>query len=213
MNFISTLKIKMTGRSRFARVALVAGLVVALAGACAAPPPAPEDAFYRLSPRAESPLMATPVLKGMVEVDRFTASGSLGSRPLLFSEPGSNTVTEYRYQYWIEAPPVLLQNALVSYLRSAGVAERVASVGLKLRPDYTVRGRIMALETVEGPTSSGLVELELSLRRERDNKVLVLREYRVQMPSAAKNVKSDAAAIERAVTQVFASFVEDITKL
>ena len=184
--------------------------VAGLLSACAAPPPVPEDAFYRLSPRADSPVAPQPLLEGAVEVGRFAAAGSLGNRPLLFSKPGSNAVSEYHYHFWIEAPPMLLQSALVSYLRSAGVAEQVVTPDMRVRPDYTVQGRLMRLETITGPTPSGVAEFELSLRRERDGKLLVLGEYRADVPSGANGVGTDAAAIEKAVDKAFAAFVADI---
>jgi len=191
---------------------LFTGLAAVLLSACAVPPPAPEDAFYRLSPRAAEPLAAAPVLKGTVEVDRFAAAGSLANRPLLFLEPGSGAVSEYHYHFWIEAPPILLQNALVSYLRSTGIAERVVTPEMRVRPDYTVRGRLMRLETVLGENAIGVAEIELSLRRESDGELLVLGEYRAEIPSGPNGVKTDVSAIEKAVNKAFEDFVADIQK-
>ena len=191
---------------------LFTGLMVGFVSACAVPPPAPEDAFYRLSPRADQPQVSVPVLKGTVEVDRFVAAGSLANRPLLFSEPGSSAVSEYHYHFWIEAPPILLQNALVSYLRSTGLAERVVTPDMRVRPDYTVRGRLMRLETVLGDNAIGVAEFELSLRRESDGELLVLGEYRAEVPSGPDGVKTDVSAIEKAVNKAFADFAQDIQK-
>ena len=191
---------------------LFAGLVVSFVSACAVPPPAPEDAFYRLSPRADGSAVSTPKLKGVVEVDRFAASGSLANRPLLFSEPGSSAVSEYHYHFWIEAPPILLQNALVSYIRSTGIAERVVTPEMRVRPDYTIRGRLMRLETVQGTEAIGVAEFELSLRRESDGELVVLGEYRAEVPSGPNGVKTDVSAIEKAVNKAFEDFVADIQK-
>lgn len=191
-----------------APILLLSGLVTA----CAAPPPAPEDSFYRLSPRADGAVASAPLLNGVVEVDRFAASGSLANRPLLFAEPGSNAVSEYHYHFWIEAPPILLQSALVSYLRSAGLSDRVVTPEMRVRPDYTVRGRLMRLETVLGDKPMGVAELELSLRRESDGELMVLGEYRAEVPSDPNGVKTDVAAIEKAVNAAFRDFVADIAK-
>ncbi|MBL4616046.1 MAG: membrane integrity-associated transporter subunit PqiC [Magnetovibrio sp.] len=194
------------------KLTIPAFVFVGLVSACATPPPAPEDVFYRLSPRAAAPAAAMALLDGVVEVERFTASGSLASRPLLFSEPGSNAVSEYHYHYWIEAPPILLQNALVSYMRSARVSDLVVTPDMRARPDYTVRGRLIRLETVQGETSVGVAELESSLRRESDGELLVLGEYRAEVVSGSNGIKTDAAAIEKAVNNAFQQFVSDIKK-
>lgn len=197
---------------RIIKTILPAVCVAGLLSACAAPPPAPEDSFYRLSPRADAPVASKPLLDGVVEVDRFAASGSLANRPLLFSEPGSAAVSEYHYHFWIEAPPILMQSALVSYLRSAGLSERVVTPEMRVRPDYTIRGRLMRLETVLGENATGVAEIELSLRRESDGELIVLGEYRAEVPSGPNGVKTDVTAIEKAVNKAFEDFVADIQK-
>ena len=184
-------------------VALAAGI---LAG-CAAPPPAPEDQFYRLAVTAEP---GDQVLDGVIEVGRFDASGALGNRPLLYVDKGSNALTEYHYHFWLEAPPVLLQGALVSYLRGAGVASQVVTPEMRARPDYTITGRVMRLETVRGAPSKGVVQLELSLRREDDGALLVLGEYATEVPAGKSGIQTDVAALEKAVDDAFARFVADI---
>ncbi|MCR4378837.1 MAG: PqiC family protein [Rhodospirillales bacterium] len=176
--------------------------------ACAAPSAAPEDMFYRLDTvAAESGPVA---LDGSIEVDRFVASGSLGNRPLLFSEPGSNAVSEYHYHFWIESPPILLQSALVSYLRSADVAKQVVTPEMRVKPEYTISARVLRLETVRGSKPKGAVTFELSLRREADGKLLVLDEYRAEVASGSNGVQTDVAAIEKAVGEAFQHFVADI---
>ena len=184
-------------------VALTAGILTG----CAAPPPAPEDQFYRLSVSAQP---GAQVLDGAVEVGRFDASGALGNRPLLYVDEGSNALTEYHYHFWLEAPPVLLQGALVSYLRGANVAARVVTPEMRARPDYTVTGRVMRLETVRGAPSIAAVTLELSLRREADGEILVLGEYAAEVPAGQRGIQTDVAALERAVDDAFARFVADI---
>ncbi len=187
----------------------VLGVVaLGLVGACATPPPAPEDKFYRLDTIAAEP--GAVALDGVLEVDRFVASGSLANRPLLFSEPGSNAVSEYHYHFWIEAPPIMLQSALVSYLRSAKVAKRVVTPEMRVRPDYTIMGRVLRLETVRGAQPSGAVTFELTLRREADGELMVLGEYRSEVRSATNGISTDVAAIEKAVDDAFARFTADI---
>ena len=180
-------------------------------GACAAPPPQPEDVYYRLSPRADGK-MNTPILDGVVEVDRFAAAGSPSSRPILYAEDGTPMVTEYHYHFWIEAPPTMLQSALVSYLRSAGVAKQVVTPDMRVRPDYTVQGRLIRLDTVHGDSASGIAEIELALRDENSGKLVVLGEYSTEIPAETNAVKHAVAAIDAAVKKVFDDFVLDMHK-
>ena len=193
-------------RKLFTMAVTIAAL--SLVAACAAPPPAPEDKFYRLNIMATAP--GETVLDGVVEVDRFVASGSLANRPLLFAEPGSNAVSEYHYHFWIEAPPILLQSALVSYLRTAKVAARVVLPEMRVKPDYTIMGRLLRLETIRSDKPSGAVTFELMLRREADGELLVLGEYAAEVPSGSNGVRTDVTAIDTAVNDAFARFTADI---
>ena len=182
--------------------------VCGLLSACAAPGQVPQDMFYRLDPIATE--AGPQVLDGVIEVDRFVASGSLANRPLLYAQPGSSAVSEYHYHFWIEAPPILLQSALVSYLRSTKVAKRVVTPEMRVTPEYTVTGRVLRLETVRGAKPVGAVTFELSLRREKDGELLVLGEYRAEVPSGTNGIETDVTAIEKAVDDAFARFVADI---
>lgn len=196
-----------TKLGRSTRGVLAVAVTAGLLAACAAPPPAPNDQFYRLDVAADP---GDQVLDGVVEVGRFDASGALGNRPLLYVDQGSNALTEYHYHFWVEAPPVLLQGALVSYLRGAGVAKQVVTPEMRARPAFTVTGRVIRLETVRGAPSKGVVALELSLRREGDGEILVLGEYSAEVPAGRSGIQTDVAALEKAVDDVFARFVSDI---
>lgn len=185
-------------------------LMVGFLSACGTPAAVPEDAFYRISPIPDG--VGKQVIDGIVEVGRFAASGSLGNRPLLMSDRGSNAVSEYHYHFWIESPPMLLQSALVSALRASKVAKTVVTPEMRSTPAYTVTGRVLRLETIRGQNPAGLVTVELSLRQESDGTLLVLEEYTAEVSATKDNVAAGAQALEKAVSQVFASFVTDIRR-
>jgi len=196
---------------RMIKVLAVGLLGLTFLSACATPPPVPDNAFYRITlPKEKAGKM---VLDGVVEVGRFSATGSLGSRPLLMSNPRSNAVTEYHYHFWIEAPPTLLQSALVSNLRTSNVAKQVVTPEMRVTPDYTVMGRILRMETVRGANPSGAVTFELALRKESTGELLVLKEYSADVPSSQDRVQDGAIALEHAVHQTFTDFIADIRKL
>lgn len=190
---------------------LALGLVsVGTLAACGSAPVVPEDAFYRISPQAEK--SGDQVIDGIVEVVRFAASGSMGNRPLLMSSRTTNEVTEYNYHFWIESPPILLQSALVSYLRLANVAAQVVTPEMRVTPDYTITGRVLRFETVRGTDPAGVVAFELALRNERTDKILVLKEYTADVSASQDRVQDGAVALEQAVNQAFKDFIADIRK-
>ncbi|PHS74062.1 MAG: ABC transporter [Rhodospirillaceae bacterium] len=196
---------------RLVKILAVGLLGLGALSACGSAPVVPEDAFYRITPQAEA--SGNSVIDGIVEVGRFAASGSLGNRPLLLTYRDSNEVTEYNYHFWIESPPILLQSALVSYLRLANVAAQVVTPEMRVTPDYTITGRVLRFETVRGAQPAGVVGFELALRQERTDKILVLKEYTADVAASQDRVQDGAVALEQAVNQAFQNFVSDIRKV
>ncbi|MFC1673007.1 ABC-type transport auxiliary lipoprotein family protein [Pseudomonadota bacterium] len=191
------------------RSVLALGVVVSTLAACGGGGAAiPDDQFFRLNTTAAPASSA--VLDGTVEVERFSASGVFSKRPVLYSEPGSNAVSEYIYHFWTDSPPVLLQAAMVSHLRASGVADRVVTPDLRVRADYTVLGRVIRMETVRGASPTGVVTLELALRREKDGELLVLGEYSAEIAADGRDIHAAVQAIDAAVNDAFKAFVQDM---
>lgn len=180
-------------------------------GGCAAAPAAPEDNFYRLNPKPSETLGSSPLSGATLEVARFVADGSVSNRPLLYTtEDNPNAVSEFHYHFWIEAPPILIKDALVSYLRAGNFAKRVVTPEMRVAAEYSVLGRIKRLEVSNGLKYSGVVALEIGLRRNSDNELLVLEEYEARVVASANNVGAAIMAVEQAVEKVFKQFTDDI---
>lgn len=178
---------------------------------CAAAPPVPEDNFYRLSPVAQETTTTSLFSGATIEVARFVADGSVSNRPLLYTtEDNPNAVSEYHYHFWIEAPPILIKDALVSYLRASAIAKRVVTPEMRVEADYSVLGRIKRLEVSNGSNYSGVVALEMGLRRNSDGELLVLEEYEATVPASANNVGAAITAVQQATEEVFKRFMQDI---
>jgi len=188
---------------RLAGVALLLGLA-----ACAGSPP-PPDAFHRLvvpPPAART----TPRLDGVLEVERLAAADVLRSRPLVVMEAGTGVLRHARYHLWVDGPPVLLQDALVDYLRAAGLAERVVTPELRDEPRWLVEGRIHRFERVAGAGGAAAVRLELVLRERDAGPPRVHEVYRVTRAAADDSAAAAIEALGLAVGEVFAAFVSDV---
>ncbi len=178
---------------------------------CAAAPPVHEDNFYRLSHVAQETTTTSLFSGATIEVARFVADGSVSNRPLLYTtEDNPNAVSEYHYHFWIEAPPTLIKDALVSYLRASAIAKRVVTPEMRVEADYSVLGRIKRLEVSNGTNYSGVVAFEMGLRRNSDGELLVLEEYEATVPASANNVGAAITAVQQATEEVFKRFMQDI---
>lgn len=181
-----------------------------LLSACAAMEPVPQDHFYRLS--ATTPTVVAAPVSGGIEVERFSADGITGSRNVNHTTDENRAeLTEFSYHYWAEPPAILLQSALVSHLRAAQATDQVTTPDMRANAAYRIAGRVKAFELVMGGEKiRAVVVLEMSLMRLKDRKIVVLDDYRSEVP-ANGDVASGIQAANQAVDDIFNRFLKDAT--
>ncbi len=190
----------------------VLAIVAAWALAACSQPPLPEDHFYRLDMGAPARIQAEPSLSGTLEIEPFVADGLTAQRPIVYSDedrPGE--VKAYHYHFWTDPPTVMLRDALVDYLRAAGLAGMVVTPEVRVEPDYVLSGRIKRLERVLGNPSRVVVELELRLRGTADDRLLLLKTYGVKSEAREDNIAAAIDAFNRALIEIYAKFANDVS--
>jgi len=202
-----------TGLKRL-RAATIALITLAVTAACGSAPPVPEDHFYRLQADYASEPMATNILSGTIEVDRFVADGLTSERSIVYSQSGKpNQVKTYHYHFWIKPPAVMLRDEIVSFLRMANIAKAIVTPELRVQADYVLSGKIEHLEQVRGENDRALIEVELSLRGSADGKLLFLQSYRIENESGGPSVASAVDSLNTALSIIYSDFVADLGKL
>ncbi len=151
-------------------------------------------------------------LPGVMTVELLQADGLLRERPLLYSESGqSHELQQHNYHYWNDAPPRMLQDQMVAYLRRSNVAQLVVSPDLRIRPDYQVSGKAKRLERLLGGGPPRVfVEIELALLRVADETLLVVDSYAAEEPAADESVEAAIVALNKATTKVFERFLAEV---
>ena len=194
---------------RTASLLLVA--LVVLAGC--AQPRVPEDTFYRLTIAAPKKIDA-PLIPGILEVSRFVADGLVSQRAIVYSDANrANVAQAYHYDYWIEPPTTLLQNALVDYLRASGAAGTVVTPELRAEPDVIASGHIRNFEHVRGGSGGGSVKvvLDLSLRERKIDKLLLVKSYEASRPVTDAQLPTVAREMSVAVEDIFGRLLHDLS--
>jgi cholesterol transport system auxiliary component len=188
----------------------IALVLLATVSACAQPP-LPQDHFYRLDVAAPAPGGQT-LLKGVLEVDRLNADGLLGGRSLLYTEAGKESeIKEYHYHLWTEAPPSLIQDRMVSFLRQANIADNIVTPKMRISPDHIVSGRIRHLERAIGSsTPKIIVELELALKDRKDDRLVFVDTYREVVEHGEDSVIQAVTSMNSALSKIFERFLQDI---
>jgi ABC-type uncharacterized transport system auxiliary subunit len=191
--------------------ALALALTLALALSACAQPELPADHFYRLSVEPPRAARARPLLRGILQIERFAADGVTGARPLAYSRPGqASELQAYHYHFWAEPPTTLLQSELAAYLRQAGTAASVVTPELRLEPNHVISGKIKRFERLMSSPPTALVEIELSLTDRSTDRLVHQATYRAREKAAGPAMAATIAALSRAVEHVFADFLKDL---
>lgn len=189
---------------------LLAILIPAILAGCGGAPTVPPDNFYRIEVTPPT-IETTTLLPGTVLVHPLTASGLLQERPVLFTTAGQlHQMRQRDYHYWNEAPPRMLQSALIAYLRAGRVAATVITPDLRVPTDYEVVGKVKRLEQILGDPGRVLVELELAVIDTAGAQLITARSYAAESASDGPTVADAVFALNRALVDLFAEFVADL---
>ena len=184
-------------------------LVLALAGCFGSAPPVPKEQYFRLIANAPTEQAATP-LSGGVEVIPFAGEGVMSERPLLFTADGGRKLEQRNYAYWTDAPPQMLRDQLVAYLRQANVADSVSPSELRLDTAYVVRGTIKRLEQLTGGQSGAVISLELACIEKNGDRLLLSKTYTSEKPTSGEKIDDAVTALNAGLDEIFAAFAKDL---
>lgn len=188
---------------------IVSLLAVLVLSACVQPE-VPPDRFYRIVPPPPQPL-AAPLLRGTLEVDRPAANGLVANRAIVYADSARpNELEAYSYRFWAEPPALMLRDELVRYLRAAGVAEAVVTADMRLDADYVLISRLKRLERVVGADPRVEVEMDISLRDNRRDRLVFQRIYRDSVAPSDDSISAAVDAINAAFADFCARLVTDL---
>ena len=193
---------------RAIKVLALLPVLLALAGCFGAAAPVPKEQYFRLV--AATPEPGAAALAGGIEVIPFTGEGVMSERPLLFTSDGGRKLEQRNYAYWTDAPPQMLRDQLVGYLRNKGVADNVWPSEFRLDTAYVVQGTIRRLEQLTGGQNGAAISLELALIRKDGDLVMVSRTYTAEKPTSGDSIDAAVAALNSGLDEIFAAFAADI---
>lgn len=203
----------MSNHVLLARLAIHTIALGVLAGCAGQPVSVPQEQFHRLNIAPAARPRPTPALNGPLEVERFLADGVLGDRAIAYVRAGDpDVLRQDRYHFWSDAPTRMLQQATAEYLRSAGVAGSVVTPEWRVSASYSLFCRIRQLEYVVGSPWRVVVDLEYALRRNVDDELLLLENYRISRTVAEGTVGSATGAMSLAIQDILAALLDDLTR-
>lgn len=191
------------------RPLLLLTLIAVLAGCFGAAPPVPKEQYFRLIASAPAE-QAQRKIPGGIEIVPFAGEGVMSERPLLFTADGGRKLEQRNYAYWTDAPPQMLRDQLVSYLRQVGVADNVVPSELRIGSAYAVRGTIKRLEQLVGSGSGAVISLELAVLENSSDRLVLSKIYTAEKPTSGDNIDAAVAALNDGLDEIFAAFAGDL---
>ena len=193
------------------RTLILLPILAVLAGCFGSAPPVPNEQYFRLIAAAP----AEPALKkvsGGIEIVPFAGEGVVSERPLLFTPDGGRKLEQRNYAYWADAPPQMMRDQLVSYLRQAGAADNVVPSELRIESAYAVRGTIKRLEQLIGRNSGAVISLELAVLENSSDRLIRSKAYTAEKPTSGQSIDSAVGALNDGMDEIFAAFVSDLAE-
>jgi len=194
---------------RFLRPVALLPLLALLAGCFGSAPAVPKEQYYRLVASAPAAQSAKPITGGL-EIVPFAGEGVMTERPLLFTADGGRKLEQRNYAYWTDAPPQMLRDQLVAYLRQTGVADNVVPSELRVETAYTVRGTIKRLEQLVGDKTGAVIALELAVIEKNNDQLILSKVYTSEKPISGDRIDDAVAGLNDGLDEIFAAFAADL---
>lgn len=181
---------------------------VLLLAACGSAPPVPTDSFYRLTLPQE--IGKQHITGGVIHVGHFIGEGLYNERAVLYTEDEhGRKIIQYHYHFWLTAPPRMLREFMVDFLRAADSAPMVitdSSRGDGLR----ISGRILDFEKqTAGDVVTANVGLELRVDAGGEDLPRFIKQYRVKEPVTGTSMTEVIAGFNTAVFKIYSEFAAD----
>jgi ABC-type uncharacterized transport system auxiliary subunit len=173
-------------------------LVVLLAGVVAGCGASRPVKYYVLDigpAPATSPSAQVPVT---LLVSHITASHLYRDDRLVYGS-GAVELGTYEYERWAEPPAELMQDMVISALRTSGNYRSVSRISSNLRGDYIVRGHLYALDEVESQGLAARFSFQLELFDPKSGATLWSSSYTHDEPVNGKKVSDVVEALDRDV--------------
>jgi ABC-type uncharacterized transport system auxiliary subunit len=180
-------------KSRVAQIALVA-LLAGISAGCGASRP---YKYYELDVTAPAAAQATPypitLLVGRVATPQLYRDSRIvyGSGPVQLGT--------YEYNRWAQMPSDMIQEALISALRSTGQYRSVTAVGSSARGDFVLRSQLYSLYEVDQPQIAGRFSMQIELFDSKSGVTIWSDTYSHDEPVEGKAVGDVVEAINRNV--------------
>jgi ABC-type uncharacterized transport system auxiliary subunit len=154
--------------------------------------------YYILDPGPPTAAQGVAPLPVTLLVGRIAASHLYRDDRIVYGS-GPVQLGVFSYERWAEPPADMIQDLLISALRSTGQYRAVSSLSSNVRGDYIVRGHLWAISEVDQPELMARFSLQIELFDTNTRTTVWSSTYEHDEPAQAKTVQSVVEAMDKNV--------------
>ncbi|HUJ32376.1 MAG TPA: ABC-type transport auxiliary lipoprotein family protein [Candidatus Acidoferrum sp.] len=169
--------------------------VTGLLSACGASRPV---SYYMLDVASAPAAAAAQQFPVSLSVGRVATTHLYRDDRLVFGA-GPVELGTYEYERWAESPADMVQDILISSLRSTGQYRSVSRMNSAVRADYIVRGHLFGLYEVDKPQLLARFSMQLELVDPKSGMTVWTDSYAHDEPVSGKKVADVVEALDKDV--------------
>lgn len=153
--------------------------------------------YYVLDVNAP-PAAASQTLPVTLLVGRIVTTQLYRADRLVFGS-GPVELGTYEYERWAESPADMVQDILITSLRSSGQYRSVSRLSSSMHADYIVRGRLFGLYEVDKPQLAARFSAEVDLFDPKTGMTVWSGNYTHDEPVSGKKVEDVVESLDKVV--------------
>lgn len=181
-------------KQRIGQLALVI-LLAGLSAACGASRP---YKYYVIDVNPPAPPAQPATYPIRLIVGRVNAPELYRDSRIVYGS-GDVQLGAYEYERWAEMPAEMLQQSLITTLRSTGQYHSVTAISSSAHGDYVLRSRLISLYGVDKPTLAARFSMEIDLFNPKTGETVWTDTYSHDEPVDGKTVANVVEAMDRGV--------------
>jgi len=174
----------------------------------------PDDHYYRL-PELTGKKLTKPILTGTLSVKRVITHGIYGERALIYTDKNSTIkLNRYHYHHWEKSPSKLIQDNLVQYLKTVGVAHQVISQSHNTNENYLLETELITMHrevTQQGYSAS--ISMDIRLYNKSNNSIYINKRYHSKISTTSNKIVDTIESYGKGLHHIYDELISDLSHL
>jgi len=174
----------------------------------------PDDNYYRL-PELSGQKLSTPLLTGILSIKKVITHGIYGERTLIYTDSRDNIkLNRYHYHHWEKSPSKLIQDNLVQYLKTIGIAQQVISHSQYTSANYLLEAELITLHrdmTTDGYIA--VISIDIRIYNKSNNSIFINKRYHSKISTNSNKLVDTIKAYGDGFHNIYDELITDLQNI